>query len=128
MKRAGSTRVECRGQATVELALVLPVVVLLALAVGQVAVVGVDSVLVHHAAREAARAAAVEPNIGPARSAAVGAAGLDGDRLDVSLGGGTTRGDALTVSVAYVSVTNVPLVGRLIGDVNLSSEVTIRVE
>jgi Flp pilus assembly protein TadG len=128
MAGAGGARFECRGQATVELALVLPVVVFLTLAVGQVAVIGVDSILVHHAAREAARAAAVEPAVGPARSAARGAAALDGDRLDVQLSGGTEPGDSLTVSVTYRSVTNLPLVGRLVGDVELSSTVTIRVE
>ncbi|MFW2381590.1 MAG: TadE/TadG family type IV pilus assembly protein [Acidimicrobiales bacterium] len=128
MNTAGSTRVGARGQATVEVALVLPVVVLLALAVGQVAVIGVDSVLVHHAAREAARAAAVEPAAGVARSAATGAAGLDSERLEVSLSGGRSRGDSLTVKVTYTSATNMPLVGRFVGDVELASEVTIRVE
>lgn len=128
MNTAGSARVGSRGQATVELALVLPVVVLFALAVGQVAVIGVDSVLVHHAAREAARAAAVDPAAGPARSAATGAAGLHSERLEVSLSGGRSRGDSLTVTVSYVSATDVPLVGRFIGDVQLDSAVTIRVE
>ena len=47
------------GQATVELALCLPVVVIALLAVLQVAVVARDHVLVAHAAREAARAVAV---------------------------------------------------------------------
>ncbi|MGI9608802.1 MAG: TadE/TadG family type IV pilus assembly protein, partial [Acidimicrobiia bacterium] len=117
MKPPGTTGVGSRGQATVELALVLPVVVLLALTVGQVTVIGVDSVLVHHAAREAARAAAVEPSAGSARSAAVGAAGLDSSSLEVSLSGGRSRGDSLTVTVSYVSATRVPLVGRFIGDV-----------
>ena len=127
MQPTGGT-VCCRGQATVELALVLPVVALLALSVAQVGLIGVDAVLVHHAAREAARAAAVEPSVATAQAAAVGAAGLEGDRLHVALSGGTAAGDSLTVAVTYVSGTNVPLVGRLIGDVDLSAEVTIRVE
>ncbi|NNE97316.1 MAG: hypothetical protein HKN24_14960 [Acidimicrobiales bacterium] len=117
-----------RGQATVELALVLPVVVVLALAVGQVAVIAVDSVLVHHAAREAARAAAVDPSLATAHGAAIGAAGLQADQLSVSLSGGRAPGDTLTVEVRYRSTTDVPLVGRIVGDVDLEAAVAIRVE
>jgi Flp pilus assembly protein TadG len=47
-----------RGQATVELALVLPVVVLLLMILIQAALVAKDQLLVQHAAREAARSAA----------------------------------------------------------------------
>ena len=61
----GSTRpgrgARHRGQATVELALGLPVVCIGVLLVLQLALVGRDAVLVAHAAREAARAAAVDP-------------------------------------------------------------------
>ncbi len=117
-----------RGQATVELTLVLPIVVLLALLVGQVAVVAVDAVLLHHAAREGARAAAVDPNLSTALEAAQGAAGLDPGRMSARLTGGRAAGDSLTVTIDYVSATDLPLVGRLIGDVSLSSSVTIRVE
>ncbi len=117
-----------RGQATVELALVLPIVVLLALAVAQVAAVAVDSVLVHHAAREGARAAAVEPSPAAARQAAQGAAGLDAGSLTIELSGGRSQGDYLTVTASYRSATTIPLIGRMIGDVDLSSSVTIRVE
>ena len=46
-----------RGQATVELALALPMVCLLLLAMVQVAVIGRDQLAVQLAAREAARAA-----------------------------------------------------------------------
>ena len=117
-----------RGQGTVEVALALPVVVVMMLAVVQVGLVGRDQLLVWHAAREAARAAAVEPNPGAARSAAVGAAGLQPGRLVVSLGGGTTAGDLVTATVRYRSPTEVPIVGRLIGDVDMSAAVTMRVE
>ena len=51
-----------RGQAMVETALVLPLVVLFLLAVVQVGLVVRAQVLVTHAAREAARAAAVDPD------------------------------------------------------------------
>ena len=51
-----------KGQATVELMLVLPVIVMLALLIAQVGLVARDSVLLHHVAREAAREAAVNPS------------------------------------------------------------------
>lgn len=117
-----------RGQATVEPSLILPVLALLALFVGQVGVVATDAVLVHHAAREAARAAAVEPEVGVATAAAQGAAGLVSDRMTVNLSGGRSVGDSLRVTVRYSAPTQVPMVGRLIGDIDLSSTVTIRVE
>ena len=51
-----------RGQATVEFALLLPLVVMVALAVVQVALIVRDHVGTVHAAREAARAASVDPD------------------------------------------------------------------
>lgn len=117
-----------RGQATVEVALVLPVLVLLCLLVAQVAALATDAVLVHHAAREAARAAAVRPDLEAARGAAVGAAGLRPDRLELRLTGGTTSGQTLTVTVDYSAPTEVPVVGRLLGDVGLRAAVSMRVE
>ena len=54
-----------RGQATVELALVLPLVVFGLLAILQVGLVVRDQVAVVHAAREAARAASVDPDRSP---------------------------------------------------------------
>jgi len=117
-----------RGQATVELALVLPVVVLFALLVVQVGIVAKDLVLVTHAAREAARAAAVDPTAGSARTAAVAGANLDSSRMSVSLKGGTAEGDRITATVTYRSATAVPLIGRLVPDVTITESVTMRVE
>lgn len=117
-----------RGQATVELALVLPLVVLLALVALQLGVLAKDLLLVHHAAREGARAAAVEPTGGAARAAVVGSSSLVGGRLSVSLSGGTARGSDTTATVTYRAPTTVPLVGALIPDVTLEASVTMRVE
>ena len=78
-RRAAPRRTRgARGQSTVELALLLPVVVLLLLAVLQMGLLARDIVLVTHASREAARAAAVDSD--PER----GTAG--GHRLDGSAG------------------------------------------
>lgn len=117
-----------RGQATVELALVLPVVVLLALIVLQAGLVAKDLLLVQHGAREGARAAAVEPSGEVAREAVIQSGPLQSSRLRVGLSGGSGRGDRATVRVSYLSPTNVPLVGRLVDDIQLESSVTMRVE
>jgi Flp pilus assembly protein TadG len=116
------------GQATVEVALLLPLVATMLLGVVQLGLVVRDQVLVTHAAREAARAAAVEPTLDAAREGAEAAARLQPDRLDVDLGGSTDPGGRLTVTVSYRSPTDVPLVGQLIGDRTVTAEATMRVE
>ena len=116
------------GQATVEVALLLPLLALLLLAVVQVGLVVRDQVLVTHAAREAARAAAVDPQVAVAREGAVAAARLDPDRLSVELSGSTEPGGRLTVTVRYRAPTAVPLAGALIGDRTLVAVATMRVE
>ncbi len=60
-----------RGQATVELALTLPFVAMALLLVVQVLLVAQGQLAVQHAAREAARAAAVDPDLAAATAAAV---------------------------------------------------------
>jgi Flp pilus assembly protein TadG len=112
----------------VELALLLPVVVVLLLLVLQVGLLARDVLLVTHAAREAARAAAVEPTVAAARHAAREASGLTADRLRVELAGGRGRGDRLEVTVTYRARTAVPVVGALVGDRTLRAAATMRVE
>lgn len=115
-------------QSTVELALLLPVVVLLLLAVLQVGVLGRDVLLVAHAAREAARAAAVDGDPGAARRAATASSGLHPDRLQVTVTGRDGPGSRVRVEVAYRAPTSVPIVGRVLGDRTLHAAVTMRVE
>jgi Flp pilus assembly protein TadG len=116
------------GQATVEVALLLPLLATMLLAVVQVGLVVRDQVLVTHAAREAARAAAVDPTDAAAREGAEAAARLDPSRLAVELTGSTEPGGRVTVTVTYRSPTDVPLVGQLVGDHTLTAEATMRVE
>jgi Flp pilus assembly protein TadG len=113
-----------RGQATVEFALVLPVVVMALMAVLQVAFVVRDHVQVVHAAREGARAASVDPDPG----AAVRAAHRTLPRADVSVGARPAIGEPITVTVVYVSKTDLPLVGALFPDPTLEARVVMRVE
>jgi Flp pilus assembly protein TadG len=115
-------------QSTVELALLLPVVVLLLLAVLQVGLLGRDLLLVAHASREAARAAAVEADPGAARRAAIASSGLRADRVKVRTSGRDGPGSRVRVVVSYRAPTSVPIVGRLLGDRLLESAVTMRVE
>lgn len=116
MTNHAQPRASDRGQAVVELALCLPVVLLVLLGVVQVAVVVRDELLVQHAAREAARAASVAANEGgSAQSAALRV--LEGARLvnlrvRVSVGAGVVR-----VNVSAQTRTDVPLIGPLLGDV-----------
>ncbi len=112
------------GQATVELALCLPVVVLLGLLLLQVGLVARDEVAVVHAAREAARAASVDPD--PGRAAAAAHHVLPGARVE--LGPRPDVGGELTVTVTDRSRTAVPVVGPLLGDPELRASVVIRVE
>ena len=109
------------GQAAVELALVLPAVVMLLLALVQFALVARDELLVVHAAREAARAASV------AASGSIAAERvLPGAKVDVT--GGARTGDLVVAEVSYRSVTDLPLVGPLIPDPWLHARVTMRAE
>lgn len=109
------------GQAAVELALALPIVVLVTLAVVQVVLVVGDQVAVELAAREGARAAAVAVDPGAAAAGAASAA-VALEPLDVSA---ADTGGRVTVTVTYTSRTDVPLIGRLVGDVPLQASVTM---
>lgn len=125
---AGRRR-EDRGQATVELVLCLPFIVLLALALLQVAVVVRDQVAVTHAAREAVREAAITPDAGaPRRAALAGARRLVPERLDVDVGLRGRAGDRVVVRVAYDSPTELPVVGALLGDVRVAASAAMRIE
>jgi Flp pilus assembly protein TadG len=126
VNRSG-TQHEC-GQATVEAALVLPLVVLLLLAVVQVGLVVRAEVLVTHAAREAVRSAAVDADPQAAAKAASGSTTLDPHRMTVQVHGRNGPGSDVEVDVTYTMPTDVPLVGALLGDVTLHATATMRVE
>ena len=116
------------GQAAVELALVLPLVVALLLAVVQVGLVVRDQVLVVHAAREAAREAAVDPDPAAARRAAAEGSGLQVARLQVTVSERGGPGSRVRVDVSYKAPTDVPLVGAALGSLTLHASATMRVE
>jgi len=128
MRRRGVLASRDDAQASVELALLLPVILLLVLLVLQIGLVGRDVVRVAHASREAVRAAATDDDPGAARQAAIESSGLDPDRLQVTVRGRGAPGSRVTVTIVYTTLTAVPLVGVLAGDRSLRSTATMRVE
>jgi hypothetical protein len=116
------------GQASVELALLLPVIALLALVLVQVGLVVRAQVLVTHASREGARAAAVSPEAAAAREAVEASLPYAPARIDVRVRGRHETGDRITVEVRLQVPTEVPLIGQLVADVPLLATTTMRVE
>ena len=112
------------GQATVELALVLPVLVLFLLALVQTALVARDAVLVQDAARAAAREASVDAGSGRVVDAARRT--LPGVDVAVRRSGGV--GEPVVVIVRYRDHTNLPLVGPLFPDIVLHARASMRTE
>ena len=113
-----------RGQATVELALVLPVLLLFLLALVQTALVARDEVLVQDAARAAVR----EVSVGSNDSRALDAARRTLGSASVEIQRSGRIGDPVTVVVRYVDHTKLPLIGPLFPDVVLHATATMRAE
>jgi hypothetical protein len=116
------------GQAALELALVLPLVVTFLLAVVQAGLVVRDQVLVVHAAREAAREAAVTPNAAAVRAAALDGSALAPGRAAIAIHDRGAPGSRVRVEVRYRSPTDLPLVGVALGDIELRASASMRVE
>jgi hypothetical protein len=112
------------GQTTAELAVVFPMVLLLALTLIQAALVLRDGLVLTDAAREAARAASLDPD--PARAQRAAAAVLAG--ATVTSGPRPPVGELVTVRVSYRSPTTLPVVGPLLPDPVLVARATMRVE
>jgi Flp pilus assembly protein TadG len=118
------------GSATVEFALVLPLVLVVVLALVQVGLLVRDRLLVEAAARAAARAAAVQDDPAAISAAALAAApGLDPTRASVETTRVGERGSPVTVRFLYAAPFRVPLVGWLVGSgVTLTAEAAARQE
>ena len=117
-----------QGQSTLELALCLPLVAALVALLLQVGVVALDMGRLWHAAREAARVAAVTDDMEAIRRAAE-SAGVDLQRLNVDPSGtDRAQGAPVTVDVSHTPATSIPLIGRLLEDVSLEASATMRIE
>lgn len=121
--RAGAARRQ-HGQATVEFALVLPLVFAMLLLLVQVALVGRDELLVVHAARDAVREATLTGNATDVARAAQRT--LPGSVARIVRRGAV--GQAVEVEVSYVSRTRLPLIGMLVPDVTVHAASVMRVE
>lgn len=119
-----------RGTAAVEFALVLPLVLVVALALVQTGLLVRDRLLVEAAARAGARAAAVQDDAAAIRSAALAAApSLDEGGVDLGVTRAGARGEPVTVSIRYLASVRVPLVAWMFGgSVAMTTSTTARQE
>jgi Flp pilus assembly protein TadG len=124
MRSAASSDDRDRGQATVELALCLPLLFMFLLGIVQLVVIVRDQLAVQLAAREAARAASVAaPPAASADAAAARAVTLRPLVVDT-----ISSGDTVTVTVAHVTRTDVPLIGALLPDITVTATATMALE
>ena len=117
-----------QGQATVEIALALPVLALLLAAVVQVGIVVADQARLWHAAREAARVAVVSADPREIRAAAE-EGGLSGVEVSIDPEPAyRVQGEPLTVVLTYHPQGHVPLLGSLVERIELKARATMRIE
>ena len=119
-----------RGTATVEFALVLPLLLVMTLALVQVGLLARDRLLVEAVARAGAREAAVQADEAAIREAALAAGpGLDPDAVTIGVTREGTVGDPVTVEVGYAEPIRVPFVDWLFGDtISMKASATNRQE
>jgi Flp pilus assembly protein TadG len=117
-RRGGSS-----GQASVEFALALPIVVVMALGLVLVGAAVRNELAVELAAREGARAAAVSAT--PAVAATNAATRAVALPIDVAT---TSDASTVTVTVTYVDPMDVAIIGSLIGPVAHAASATMVLE
>ncbi len=111
------------GQATVEFALALPIVLIVILGMTQVGVAIRNELAVELAAREGARAASVSAN--PAGAASTAAAATVDLPISVST---QISGGRVVVTVVYVDPTDVAIIGTFLGPTTHSATATMALE
>lgn len=131
-ERPGARKTQS-GQATIEAALTLPVVLIALLLVVQVGVVVRDALALVQAAREGARVAAVTASDDATNRAVQQAARpLDAERIVVSIEPAEPereRGTPVTVDLRYSERLRIPVVNRFVSlDLPLHASATMRLE
>ena len=111
------------GQASVEFALALPIVVVMAFGLVLVGTAVRNELAVELAAREGARAAAVSAS--PGAAATVAATRAVALPIEVAT---TTDASTVTVTVTYVDPVDVAIIGSLIGPVTHAASATMALE
>lgn len=113
-----------RGQATVEIALLIPVLALFLLLIIQVAIVVRSHVLVANASRAAAR----ELSVNRQQSDAILIARKSAPGSEVSIYRPSTPGQYLSVKVSEKVKSSLPFISVVFPDVTVRSETIMRVE
>ena len=113
-----------------EFALVLPLLLLMALALVQVGILIRDQLVLVEAARAGAREAAVSDAAGDIQTAVDGAAGsLDVENVSSEVDRTGGRGDPVTVKLSYAAAIRIPFVAWLFPDrITLLASATMRQE
>jgi Flp pilus assembly protein TadG len=119
-----------RGTATVEFALVLPLLLVMCLALLQVGLLARDRLLLEAVARAGAREAALQGDEAAILGAALAAGpGLEASRVTIGVTREGSAGDPVTVEVGYAEPIRVPFIGWLFGEsVEFSTDATTRQE
>ncbi|MDR5658932.1 pilus assembly protein [Serpentinicella sp. ANB-PHB4] len=123
------------GQALVELALVLPILLLLVFGIIEFGRVFGTYLMVTHSAREGARAAAVgalDEEIKALVEERTSALHLNKDKVNIHITPGEiyrSRGDGISIQVEYPLKIHLPIISIFIGDsYNVKSHITMRME
>ena len=103
------------GQATLEAALAMPIVLLALLLIVQVGIVVRDALALDQAAREGVRTMAVTASPDDARDRVRSAAGpLDAGRITITTSSSGKRGDDASVDLSYIEELRIPIVSRFL--------------
>lgn len=112
-----------RGQAVVEFALTLPLVMLTICLVVEVGAITIDQIRLVHLCRDATRAASLSAD--PVSAAREAVATSDADDIDVVV---TVDDEVVTVSLRRLHRPEVPLIGTLLPDVTLHERLSMHTE
>lgn len=112
-----SMRRRDRGQATVELALILPILLLLLLGIAQFGLIFQAQLAIDSAARDGARLGAIGADDTAIKNRVAATSGFDATALTITVSPQAPRasGDELTVSVGYNVRIIVPMFEQLLG-------------
>ncbi|NBO53250.1 MAG: pilus assembly protein [Actinobacteria bacterium] len=113
-----------RGQAAVELALVMPVVVVFMLLILQVGLVVREQIALIHACGAAARAASIADSPDDAAHSVLDASSI-GDGANIAV---TTKDGMVTVDVVFDHPTDLAIVGFFLPDITLRASATYQLQ
>ena len=112
-----------RGQAVVEFALTLPVVMLTICLVAEVGAVTIDQIRLVHLCREATRVASVSAD--PESAARNFMATANSDDVDIEV---MVSDDVVTVALTRIHRTETPLIGALLPEVTMHEQLSMYTE